>query len=285
MGDKKKQHVAPKIFLPAILVATVTVVIKILVAGEPLSHVAANVLLFTPFHLKSPSLYTDPAKILPEGKHEHLSIIEIEAKDYSYEKLRVITDNFKQPAIVRGLFSDTTAVKRWAEPGYLSQKLAGFNVAVNTALNKNGLPVNKEHPDIEVIPFETVCNDLISNDESNLRFIFPPYGRKEINGSSILEFAEAAKDLVRNDLTGDLIKEDWASKAHSNLLGVQVLMGRGFNTSDAYKGLGWHSEYVCHLLFVICLMKFVWVVIVLCIKTQCHSFSIIISSFIVKTRE
>lgn len=43
----------------------------------------------------------------------------IEAKDYSYRALELLSQSWTQPVIVRGLFADAPALQKWTDPDYL----------------------------------------------------------------------------------------------------------------------------------------------------------------------
>jgi hypothetical protein len=45
-------------------------------------------------------------------------VLEIDAIDYSFEALKKLTHNFLHPVVVRGLFSQTEAVKKWSSPEF-----------------------------------------------------------------------------------------------------------------------------------------------------------------------
>ena len=45
----------------------------------------------------------------------HIPVSTIDAADYTHEKLRIMTENFNLPGVVRGLFKDTPAVATWGD--------------------------------------------------------------------------------------------------------------------------------------------------------------------------
>jgi len=64
-----------------------------------------------------------PPQIAPSA------VRELAKEDYSYEALRIASDNWMEPVIVRGLFSDVAAVNNWPLPGGLNA-LDPFSVSV-----------------------------------------------------------------------------------------------------------------------------------------------------------
>ena len=54
-------------------------------------------------------------------------VLELAKEDYSWEALRMASQDWKEPVVVRGMFSDTRAVQQWPKPGGL-ESLADFEV-------------------------------------------------------------------------------------------------------------------------------------------------------------
>ena len=47
------------------------------------------------------------------------SVVEINAADYSFKALEVLSKSWTQPVIVRGLFGNASALTKWSNPDYL----------------------------------------------------------------------------------------------------------------------------------------------------------------------
>jgi predicted ATPase len=62
---------------------------------------------------------------------------ELAKEDYSWEALRIASQDWKEPVIVRGMFSDTRAVQQWPKPGGL-ESLADFEVCARACVNVRG---------------------------------------------------------------------------------------------------------------------------------------------------
>merc|ERR1712087_1046803 len=81
--------------LSAITVAVLSIpVAKTIQAGDPLIYMIPNFLLLTPFHKAAVPIW----------------------------KFQEFTDNFRYPAVIKGLLLNTTGVAKWATKGYLSER-------------------------------------------------------------------------------------------------------------------------------------------------------------------
>ncbi len=171
-------------------------------------------------------------------KRHHTHIPEIDAKDYSFDALRLATDNWRHPAVVRGLFSNTVASKKWAEPGYLAGKIGDFvipvvqNAAYGTLQN-----------DRAEMTFSEAYDDVLSNSKSTKYLFFPVKSRFNFNGSSAgsHEALQAkVNDIALHDLELHRIWPGFGTPYHKKYIGAQFIFGRGTNDSDATTGTGWH---------------------------------------------
>lgn len=224
-----------------IVVALVSSVWKMcMIRGEPLMHVIPNILFFTPFYRYASQLYQNPEDILPETQ-EHIQIPIIHAVDYSYELMARVTENFRKPVIIKGLFQNTTAVTHWADSKYLANKMGDMEVAVHTNLLKKTAGINTNHDDIKILPSDEVVEDIVTNDESNYRFIFPQLAFNEFQATDPVRLAEKTRQLM-DELELTRIRPGWGNRFHYNLIGQQIFIGRGLDREDAYKGIGWHTE-------------------------------------------
>ena len=98
-------------------------------AGDPIYYIIPNTLLYTPFVQLVTFIWKtiDPWKNLSEEQiHRHVATLD--SKDFSFSTLRDVTQNFRYPVVVRGLFKDTSAVKHWGKDGYLSKKFGNIQL-------------------------------------------------------------------------------------------------------------------------------------------------------------
>ena len=208
-------------------------------AGDPINFVYPNLLLFTGLRETAKAYWTENVKVDKAVIREPLQVPIIEAKDYSFESLRIATENFRFPAVVRGLFKDVPGSSKWTDVEYLNSKLGDFQVpAVRKAVY--GTLQN----DRAVMPFREAFTDIMTNDESKMYLFFPVESRFNFNGSDAgkaAELKEAINDLVWNDLElGTRIWPGFGTKNHKNYHGSQLIIGRGSNDTDQTTGTGWH---------------------------------------------
>jgi len=210
-------------------------------AGDPMSYMYPNFLLFTGFRQEAIDAWKAVLKVDTNVKRHHTHIAEIDAKDYTFDALRAATDNWRHPAVVRGLFKGTTATKRWSEPGYLSSKIGSHNIPVvqNAAY---GTLQN----DRKASTFGDAYEELLADEKSKMYLFFPVKSRFNFNGStSSADSHEALQNSV-NQLTLDdleIHKRIWngfGTPYHKKYIGSQLIFGRGTNDTDATTGTGWH---------------------------------------------
>jgi len=242
MSEKKKHSSSPLsgAIQAAIVIGGISFILQLLKRDEPLYHIIPNILLFTPLHVYCPRLWRDPFKYLPEER-EHGKIPEIQAADYTYDKLREVTENFRVPAVIRGIFKDSDAVKMWHKNGYLQSKLGEHEIAVM----RKGNPY--EQDDRFMGPFKDAWTELLKNSKSTITLFFPVLSRFQYDTTAIANtkrLQAAVENLIREDLKVNSTIWDGFSmpEKHSNFHAMQLVMGRGAPVGQNYTGLAWHCE-------------------------------------------
>lgn len=236
-----ENEISPKIGVKAsaIGIVLISILAKFAMRNEPIYHILPNILLLTPFHRYCPQLWRDPFTYLPEHR-EHEPIPEILAEDYSYEKLREVTQGFRVPVVIRGLFSDTVAVKKWAKKGYLSSILGEHNIAIM----RKGNPYEQE--DRFLGSFKEGWDELLANPKSTTALFFPVLSRFQYDTTEIANTKRLQRDvenLIRKDLEVDRrIWDGFSTDKHKSFHAMQMVMGRGAPLGQNYTGLAWHSE-------------------------------------------
>lgn len=209
-------------------------------AADPLYYIIPNALMFTPFRDLTKTAW---GKLLLDVdksvKREPVHISIIAAKDYSFESLRSATDNFKHPAVVRGLFNGVPAMEKWKDKDYMNSKIGHFSVPVVRRALYGSL-----QNDRGVMLFSEANTDIMTNPDSKMYLFFPVQSRTNFNGSDHgqgKDLKQAVNDLVQEDLElSTRIWSGFSTDKHKNYFGAQLIIGRGSNDSDATTGTGWH---------------------------------------------
>lgn len=222
--------------------ALMALLVLFIARDEPIYHVIPNLLMFTPWRYKCPEWWRDPFEYLPKEPQAHQPIPEIAADDYSYEKLRTVTRNFRVPVVIRGLFRDTPAVRHWHRPGYLGNKtpLGDHEIAIM----RKGNPYEQQDRYIDL--FRHGVNDVLKNPKSTTTLFFPVLSRMQFNTTAranTMQLQKDVNDIVRKDLMTDRIWPGFGTEQHRSFHATQLAIGRGGSTPGAnYTGLAWHSE-------------------------------------------
>lgn len=223
----------------AVLVALIPVYWTYL-SGDPFSAMYANFLLFTPFRESARSAWANIVHFDSAVSKGHTPIPEIQAEDYSFETLRYATENFKYPAVVRGLFKGTPAIEKWAEPGYLASKIGKYNVPV-TRKAIYGTLQNDRYTG----SFGDAYEEILADTNSTLYLFFPVQSRFNFNASSPevaaqKELKESINQIMIDDLHIDqTLWKGFGTKQHKTYFGSQIIAGRGKNNTIT-TGTGWH---------------------------------------------
>jgi len=213
--------------------------IQLLARGEPLYHAFPNMLMLTPYYENAHKYYRDPATVLP-AKRGHVKIAEIQASEYSEELMAKVSNGFRDPVLVKGLFSDTVAVNNWNEPGYLRESFGNLKAFIYHKVDSQNAGLS-DNPNTTVSSIGDAWEDIQTNEFSETRFIFPQLAVYEAEGVDSIATEAKAKELMK-ELDIGIIKSGFGSENHKRLLGTQLFMGRGLEGENAYQGLGWHSE-------------------------------------------
>eukprot|EP01038_Epipyxis_sp_PR26KG_P009011 gene9011-12153_t len=182
----------------------------------------------------------------------------IEASDYSFKALEVLSKGWTQPVLVRGLFKDAAALKDWSNPNYLISKTFGNNsvsVIHNGTIAKHYDMVCGPQSDAEVFseykPFDETIRRIAYN-KSLETIVYPPASRsKRIRDK---EVEPKWNDMVKNDLDLARIGKVFEDQARSTVL-TQMFLGGGAPSKSAEGvvqddipptiGTGWHGD-VCN---------------------------------------
>lgn len=179
-------------------------------------------------------------------------VVEIQAKDYSYKALEMLSQHWTQPVIVRGMFADSPAMKKWIDQDYLVTKTFGSNL---TSVIHNGTIVKhyemvcgddeQSETFSEYKPFDQAIKRIMKGSTETI--VYPPASRSKRVRDKELE--EKWNSMVKEDLDLTRIGPMFADNARSTVL-TQMFLGGGVDISDKTKtlpviGTGWHGD-VCN---------------------------------------
>jgi hypothetical protein len=175
---------------------------------------------------------------------------EIQAKDYSFEALRLLSQDWKQPVVVRGLFSTTSAIQRWSDAEYLIGKVFGQN---ETSVIYNGTLAhtyervcpNGRHFTTgfsREYPFDQALRGIMSG-SSTETIVFPPASRSKRVRNAPLE--QVFNRLVDEDLELHRIGGTFATGISNTALTQMFIGGYAENSEAPIIGTGWHCD-ICN---------------------------------------
>lgn len=171
----------------------------------------------------------------------HTQIPSIEAHEYTFEKLREITEGFSTPAVVRGLFSDTPAITNWGKQGYLKSRLGQYEIPVIRNA-KYGNPQNNRTNQY----FRDIIDDIMNEDTEKSYLFFPMKSRPNKNHTFTENFndlSNAVNELMIDDLNVNTkIWNGFGTDVHKkNYRGGQLIIGKGGATLESTTGTGKNS--------------------------------------------
>ena len=242
MPEKKSSSKGSSFFFIAVLIPVIAVLVPLwqtYKVNDPLSYLKPNLMLFTNMRDQTREEWKKVLKF-NEGVQEYPSHVPtIEAKDYTFERLRQATENWRYPAVVRGMFADSPAATKWPTADYLSSKIGDFIVPVV----RNGV-VNTLQNDRGLMTFREAYADIFEKEDSKMYMFFPVKSRFNFNHSDVgtMEaLSEKINQVVLEDLQIDQrIWKGFGTKNHKGYYGSQLIIGKGSNTTEKTTGTGWH---------------------------------------------
>jgi hypothetical protein len=221
-----------------LLLALIIPLYKTFQANDPLTFILPNLLLFTPFREATRTLWNHLVFIDKTKPIEPRHVPTLTVEEYNYESLKKATENFRYPAVIKGLFKGAKAMKKWPTKEYFPSRIGDFKIpVVHNAL------VGKVQNNRSVMAFKDAFADIMEDPQSKTYLFFPVQSRFNFNGSdlgSIKVLQSEINNIVREDLELDRIWPGFGTEAHSSYYGSQLIIGRGMNDSDATTGTGWH---------------------------------------------
>jgi len=204
-------------------------------SGDPLIFMIPNFFMgLTPFIYTAARMwnYIIDYESLPIREKQHITELLPNADgNLDFEKLRLATNNFLEPAVVRGLFSDTIATEKWTKHGYLEHRLSNMSMIIM----QNGKAERDFNEDVYMNMGEAA--KCIVEDRTCTKQIFFP------NEARTPEMIPTVKNLTLNDLEVERkLWKGFGTESHKGFLWPQMLISNGFN-EKATTGTFWHCEY------------------------------------------
>lgn len=255
VAENKKKKQSFWTTLPGILVGCMAIITAIRVLadlgifsgkgserrlGRRFRYFLANLTLFTPYIETTQKLWQKSVTVDYSIKRLPSPIPEIDGSSFSFDSLKRATEDFRQPAVVRGLFKGSTALEKWATPDYLpSTPLGDFVLPVIT-----DAAYGSSQKEREDITFREAFLDVVENHAMKYLF-FPVESRLELDVTQQEKetkerLRKTVNELVRNDLELDRIWPGFAGPDHKYFVGAQLIIGYGNRTPEKTTGTGWH---------------------------------------------
>jgi hypothetical protein len=216
-----------------------TALYKHLMNGAPASYILPNLSLFLPVPAFTKYLWKNVIKYDTSKVIDPTHIPVIPASEYTIERLREATENYKRPAIVRGLFSDTKGCRKWKEVGYLANSVLADQIVPVV----RGAVFDKAQNNRTTELFKNAISEIYSDKNSKLYLFFPVKSRNQLTKMGKAEaerLVQNVNTLVAEDLEiHNKIWSGFGTSAHSTFGGSQLVIGRG-TADNTTTGTGWH---------------------------------------------
>jgi hypothetical protein len=179
--------------------------------------------------------------------YEPTEIPQILGQDYSWDRLRLATNNWRSPAVVRGLFNNSAAMTKWLDLDYLPSKIGEYRFSV-----PQKAIVHTAQNDRKVMAFKDSFREIMTNNQSKLYLFFPvrakinvaktekSYHNLDSKYESWKYLKEAVDEIIYNDLELDRIRPGFGSKNHKGYIGAQFVIGQGVKDTNETTGSGYH---------------------------------------------
>lgn len=206
---------------------------------QPVVFLLPNLLLLTPWRQYTRELWFKYVNIDKRVRRAPVEVPIIEAEDYTFDALRKATENWRYPAVVRGLFKGAPALEKWLDPTYLPSLIGNYSIPVVRKAVYGTI-----QNDRAVLTFDESFNEIMTDENSKMYLFFPVQSRFNFNGSeagTLAQLTQAVNDVVQKDLEIDSrIWNGFGTKAHSTFFGSQLIIGKGSADTKETTGTGWH---------------------------------------------
>lgn len=243
MDTKPKERYSIALVHVIVVLMAIFPAYKTMLAGDPLIYMIPNALMFTPYREATISFWRKHKKIDKAVKREPTKIPEIKKEDFSFESLRIATENFRYPALMKGFFKGTPAMEKWTQPGYLSSKIGKYEIPiVDNGIIEDGLKDETGQSKRTIKAFGPAYEELLKDPDDKKYMFFPVLSRfTNVSRAALQELKLKVDDIIIEDLQLDRIFHGFGK--HRSFFGAQFIMGRGQNTTKETKktsGTFWH---------------------------------------------
>jgi hypothetical protein len=172
-------------------------------------------------------------------------ITELPLAEYSYERLEQLSEGFTRPVVVRGLFSNSSAVRLWKNCDYLAEQIGHHEVNVvqngsQAAYHWVMCHKNKLSDWAHQEAFDDAIKEIGSNSKSLKTIVLPPASRSKRVRNAEMESRFNA--MANRDLDLPRIGGGFASGLKNTVL-TQMFAGNGVEGEKI--GSGWHCD-ICN---------------------------------------
>lgn len=207
-------------------------------SGSPLSHWFPNVLMYTNQRELLKETWKKLSVVDRKVHYESVHIPIIQSGDFSFERLKLATQNFRRPVVVKGMFADAPALTKWLERDYLPSQLKDHQIPL-----VHGAVVGKLQNNRTILGFEDGWHDVYDNEDSKSLLFFPVRAQFHLEtqtAEQVEALETAVNDMTRRDLGLDRIWRGFGDKkTHKNFHGTQLIIGRGSANANT-TGTWWH---------------------------------------------
>ena len=222
-----------------ILFGSLIIICGIFIKIIDISYFIPRILLYTGYTNATKYYWDKIIKIDEKIKYDHTHIPIIDKEDYSFERLRIASNNFLTPVLVKGLFKDTIGVQKWKEDDYLPSLFKDIVLPIIPNA-KVGNAQNNRYNDL----FSNAFKDIVANQSSTKYMFFPSLSTVNINDSDTESYKSLQKltnEIVNKDLELErILWNGFGTKTHKNFVGSQIIIGRGSDEAEETTGTGWH---------------------------------------------
>lgn len=238
---KKLQAVRPQLTLVrcaglALVLFLVLPLARLIALKQPLIFYLHNLLMLVPSPRFIARVQNALIDIDTSITYPPAPIPEIAAEDYTYERMRRATENWRSPVVIRGFFKNSRALSAWQDVEYLASRLGHFEVPT-----VNNATFGQAQLETSVMPFGDALREIMV-DHSPRYLFFPVFSRKYLKTAkfSTEDLKRAIDDVVREDLEVERIFPGFMTESHKTFVGSQFVVGYGKEDRNSTTGTGWH---------------------------------------------